>query len=212
MANKVDVLDVEGKKVETAELPEQYFGRDVNVPLIHQVVKAQLAASRAGTAKAKTRGEVSGGGKKPWRQKGTGRARQGSIRAPQWTGGGVVHGPQPRSYAQRTPKKMKLGALYSALSNRADADRILVVTGFIAEDKISTKEARVAVDRLTAGERTLYVTFRGDDNNILSVRNLPNVHILYVDQLNTLDVMNSEYVVFHKTALEQFLAAKEGNK
>lgn len=151
MANKVDVLDVEGKKVETAELPEQYFGRDVNVPLIHQVVKAQLAASRAGTAKAKTRGEVSGGGKKPWRQKGTGRARQGSIRAPQWTGGGVVHGPQPRSYAQRTPKKMKLGALYSALSNRADADRILVVTGFIAEDKISTKEARVAVDRLTAG-------------------------------------------------------------
>ncbi|MDT3767140.1 50S ribosomal protein L4 [Gleimia hominis] len=212
MANKVDVLDVEGKKVETAELPEQYFGRDVNVPLIHQVVKAQLAASRAGTAKAKTRGEVSGGGKKPWRQKGTGRARQGSIRAPQWAGGGVVHGPQPRSYAQRTPKKMKLGALYSALSNRADADRILVVTGFIAEDKISTKEARVAVDRLTAGERTLYVTFRGDDNNILSVRNLPNVHILYVDQLNTLDVMNSEYVVFHKTALEQFLAAKEGNK
>ena len=212
MANKVDVLDVEGKKVETAELPEQYFGRDVNVPLIHQVVKAQLAASRAGTAKAKTRGEVSGGGKKPWRQKGTGRARQGSIRAPQWTGGGVVHGPQPRSYAQRTPKKMKLGALYSALSNRADADRILVVTGFIAEDKISTKEARVAVDRLTAGERTLYVTFRGDDNNILSVRNLPNVHILYVDQLNTLDVMNSEYVGFHKTALEQFLAAKEGNK
>lgn len=212
MANKVDVLDVEGKKVETAELPEQYFGRDVNVPLIHQVVKAQLAASRAGTAKAKTRGEVSGGGKKPWRQKGTGRARQGSIRAPQWTGGGVVHGPQPRSYAQRTPKKMKLGALYSALSNRTDADRILVVTGFIAEDKISTKEARVAVDRLTAGERTLYVTFRGDDNNILSVRNLPNVHILYVDQLNTLDVMNSEYVVFHKTALEQFLAAKEGNK
>lgn len=212
MANKVDVLDVEGKKVETAELPEQYFGRDVNVPLIHQVVKAQLAASRAGTAKAKTRGEVSGGGKKPWRQKGTGLARQGSIRAPQWTGGGVVHGPQPRSYAQRTPKKMKLGALYSALSNRADADRILVVTGFIAEDKISTKEARVAVDRLTAGERTLYVTFRGDDNNILSVRNLPNVHILYVDQLNTLDVMNSEYVVFHKTALEQFLAAKEGNK
>ena len=114
----IDVLGFEGKKVDTIELPAKYFDVDLNIPLIHQVVKAQLGAARAGTHKVKTRGEVRGGGKKPWRQKGTGRARQGSIRAPQWVGGGVVHGPQPRSYAERTPKKMKAAALYSALSDR----------------------------------------------------------------------------------------------
>lgn len=208
----IDVLGFDGKKVDTIELPAKYFDVDLNIPLIHQVVKAQLGAARAGTHKVKTRGEVRGGGKKPWRQKGTGRARQGSIRAPQWVGGGVVHGPQPRSYAERTPKKMKAAALYSALSDRFRGGRIHVILGLLEGDTPSTKTARVALDKIVDGRKALVVVTREDDLNRLSVRNLPSVHVLWADQLNTYDVINAEDVVFTKDALESFIAAREDNK
>ncbi|MDO5048695.1 MAG: 50S ribosomal protein L4 [Actinomycetaceae bacterium] len=211
MANAltVDVIGVDGEKAGTVELPAKYFDAPTNIALIHQVVKAQLAAARSGTHATKTRGQVSGGGKKPWRQKGTGRARQGSIRAPQWVGGGVVHGPQPRSYAERTPKKMKAGALYGALSDRARGGRIHVVTGFVEGEVPSTKTARIALERVADARKSLVVVAREDKLNRLSVRNLANVHVLWADQLNTLDVMNAEDVVFTKDALDAFLASKE---
>lgn len=214
MANvaTVDIIGVDGKKAGSAELPAKYFDAPTNIPLIHQVVNAQLAAARSGTHSTKTRGDVSGGGKKPWRQKGTGRARQGSTRAPQWTGGGVVHGPQPRSYAQRTPKKMKAGALYGALSDRARAGRIHVVTALVEGEKPSTKNARIALDKVTAGRKTLVVVAREDELTVKSVRNLSNVCVLWADQLNTYDVMYAEDVVFTKDALDAFLAAKEDTK
>src|SRR5690606_37258177 len=167
---------------------------------MHQVVVAQLAARRQGTHATKTRGDVSGGGKKPYRQKGTGRARQGSIRAPQFTGGGTVHGPQPRSYDQRTPKKMKAAALRGALSDRARNGRIHVVDGLVDGDKPSTKAALAALTGLSDRARYLVVLERSDSLTWLSLRNAPQVHIVAVDQLNTYDVLAADDVVFTKGA------------
>ncbi|MGH3745637.1 MAG: 50S ribosomal protein L4 [Mycobacteriales bacterium] len=189
----------------TVDLPAEIFDVPVNVPLIHQVVVAQLAAARQGTHNTKRRGEVSGGGRKPYRQKGTGRARQGSTRAPQFTGGGVVHGPHPRDYSQRTPKKMKAAALRGALSDRARNGRLHVVDTFGAE-KPSTKAALSAIKALTERKHVLVVLSRDETNAWLSLRNLPEVHLLHADQLNTYDVMVSDDVVFTKAAFDAFVA------
>lgn len=207
MANlTVDVLDPAGKKSGTAELPASIFDAQTNVALIHQVVIAQQAAARQGTHKAKTRGEVSGGGKKPWKQKGTGRARQGSTRAPQWAGGGIVHGPVPRDYSQRTPKKMKAAALRGALSDRARHGRIHVVSALLEGTAPSTKAARATLGYVSDRARVLVVVDRSDDLGALSSRNLPTAHVLYADQLNTYDVMRADDVVFTSDALEAFVA------
>ena len=188
------------------ELAPEIFDAKVNVPLIHQVVVAQLAAARQGTSDTKTRGEVSGGGKKPYRQKGTGRARQGSTRAPQFAGGGVVHGPTPRSYAQRTPKKMKAAALRGALSDRARNDRIHVVSGLFDGDVPSTKTALSVLTRLSERKHVLVVVQRADGLTWKSLRNAEQVHLLSADQLNTYDVLVSDDVVFTRGALDDFLA------
>ena len=192
--------------------PEDIFGiaeDDVqaHVPLIHQVVVAQLAAARQGTHSVKTRSTISGGGRKPWKQKGTGRARQGSIRAPQWAGGAVVHGPQPRDYSQRTPKKMKAAALRYILSDRANAGRIHVVDFGIGETP-STKAAKAALLPLVENRFTTIVLSRENINEWLSVRNLPTVHVLFADQLNTYDVVTAEDVVFSKDGFDAFLASR----
>ena len=201
----VDVLDAQGKKSGTAELPAEVFDVAVNIPLIHQVVVAQRAAARQGTASTKTRGEVRGGGRKPYKQKGTGRARQGSTRAPQFAGGGVVHGPQPRSYDQRTPKKMKAAALRGALSDRARAGRVHVVAGFGIDGAPSTKTALATITKLTTRANVLVVTLRGDEATHQSLRNVPEVHLLVADQLNTYDVLVSDDVIFTEGALAAFL-------
>jgi len=202
----VDVVDAQGKKAGTAELPGELFDVQTNVPLIHQVVVAQLAAARQGTHAVKTRGEVRGGGRKPYRQKGTGRARQGSVRAPQFAGGGVVHGPVPRDYSQRTPKKMKAAALRGALSDRARAGRVHVVEGFGLDEAPSTKAALAALEGLTQGRSALVVLTREDDVAWKSLRNLADVHVLAVDQLNTYDVLTSQDVVFTRAALDVLVA------
>lgn len=202
---KVDILDAAGEKTGTFELPAELFDAPVNIPLMHQVVVAQQAAARRGTAKAKTRAEVRGGGVKPYKQKGTGRARQGSIRAPQFTGGGIVHGPQPRSYAQRTPKKMKAAALRSALSDRARNGRIHVVTAFVDGDVPSTKAALGLLATATESRRALVVVSRGDELSTKSIRNLTEAHVIPVDQLNTLDVLVADDVVFTETAINTFV-------
>ncbi|MPZ65150.1 MAG: 50S ribosomal protein L4 [Pseudonocardiaceae bacterium] len=194
----------------TVELPEEVFGVAPNIPLMHQVVVAQLAAARAGTHAAKTRGEVSGGGAKPYRQKGTGRARQGSIRAPQFTGGGTVHGPTPRDYAQRTPKKMKAAALRGALSDRARGGRVHVVSGVVGTEMPSTKAARRVLQGIVAEGRMLVVVGRSDEVARKSLRNLPSVHVLTPDQLNTYDVLVSDQVVFTADALQTFVAGPAG--
>ncbi|MEV0892207.1 MULTISPECIES: 50S ribosomal protein L4 [unclassified Promicromonospora] len=201
----VDVLDAQGKKSGTADLPAEVFDVAVNVPLIHQVVVAQRAAARQGTASTKTRGEVRGGGRKPYKQKGTGRARQGSTRAPQFAGGGTVHGPQPRKYDQRTPKKMKAAALRGALSDRARAGRVHVVAGFGIEGVPSTKTALATIKKFTERENVLVVTQRDDEATIKSLRNVPEVHLLVADQLNTYDVLVSDDVIFTEGALAAFL-------
>jgi large subunit ribosomal protein L4 len=188
------------------DLPAEIFDVQVNIPLIHQVVVAQQAAARQGTHATKTRGEVRGGGRKPYRQKGTGRARQGSIRAPQYAGGGIVHGPQPRSYDQRTPKKMKAAALRGALSDRARNERIHVVDGLVQGDTPSTKAALRALAELTDRNRFLVVLERTDAITWLSLRNAQEVHIVAVDQLNTYDVLDSDDVVFTKGAYDEFVA------
>jgi len=189
------------------DLPAHVFDVKANVALMHQVVVAQLAAARQGTHDTKTRGEVRGGGRKPYRQKGTGRARQGSTRAPQFTGGGTVHGPTPRDYSQRTPKKMKAAALRGALSDRARADLVFVVESLVSGEKPSAKLARTALaDVVGAGTKTLVVVSRDDVLHQLSLRNLPNVHLIAPDQLNTYDVLVSDAVVFLADALELFLA------
>nr|PZN46970.1 MAG: 50S ribosomal protein L4 [Actinomycetota bacterium] len=206
MTTTIDVRDASGATTGTVELPDSIFAAKVNVPLIHQVVVAQLAASRQGTHKTKTRGEVSGGGKKPYRQKGTGRARQGSIRAPQFTGGGTVHGPVPRDYAQRTPKKMKAAALRGALSDRAQAGRVHVVTELISGDTPKTKEALAALRRITQAKTVLVVVDEGDRTTWLSLRNVPEVHLLDAGQLNTYDVLCNEDVVFTRAAYEKVVA------
>jgi large subunit ribosomal protein L4 len=211
-----DVLSASGEKVRTVELPDDVFNVQANIPLMHQVVVAQLAAARQGTHKAKTRGEVSGGGKKPYKQKGTGRARQGSIRAPQFAGGGVVHGPVPRDYTQRTPKKMKAAALRGALSDRARENRIHVVESFVDGDTPSTKAALAALGAITESTKVLVVLTPEDEVNWLSLRNLPTVHLLEAGQLNTYDVLVADEVVFTADALDEFLgvpaAAEEGDK
>ena len=203
---KINVRTAAGKKAGSVELPADVFDVTVNVPLIHQVVVAQLAAARRGTHSTKSRGEVSGGGRKPYRQKGTGRARQGSIRAPQFAGGGVVHGPTPRDYAQRTPKKMKAAALRGALSDRARHGHVHVVTGFVDGDTPSTKSALAVLGSITESRQVLVVAARGDDVTVKSLRNAPQVHLLTPDQLNTYDVLCADDVVFTRTALEAFLA------
>jgi large subunit ribosomal protein L4 len=190
------------------DFPAEIFDVQVNIPLIHQVVVAQQAAARQGTHATKSRGEVRGGGRKPYKQKGTGRARQGSTRAPQFAGGGVVHGPTPRSYDQRTPKKMKAAALRGALSDRARADRVHVVESFVSGDVPSTKSALAALTGLTGRPRTLVVLERGDNLTWLSLRNVDTVHLLAVDQLNTYDVLLSDDVVFTKGAYDSFVAGR----
>lgn len=193
-----------GTKSTKAELPGELFDVQTNVPLIHQVVVAQLAAARQGTHSTKTRGEVAGGGAKPWRQKGTGRARQGSRRAPQWVGGGVVHGPQPRSYAQRTPKKMIAAALRGALSDRARDGRVHVISEIVAGETPSTKAALAALAQI-GGAKLLVVLDRDEDVAWLSLRNVDSVHAIAVDQLNAYDVLISDDVVFTTEALAGFV-------
>ncbi|MFH8345947.1 50S ribosomal protein L4 [Streptomyces sp. NPDC018045] len=201
----IDILSPAGDKAGTVELPAEIFDAKVSIPLIHQVVVAQLAAARQGTHKTKTRGEVRGGGKKPYRQKGTGRARQGSTRAPQFAGGGVVHGPVPRDYSQRTPKKMKAAALRGALTDRARNSRVHVVSG-VVEGEVSTKAAKALLGKISERKHVLLVAERADEAAWLSARNLPQVHILEPGQLNTYDVLVSDDVVFTKTAFESFVA------
>jgi large subunit ribosomal protein L4 len=194
------------------ELPAAIFDVETNVSLLHQVVVAQLAAARQGTHSTKTRGEVRGGGKKPYRQKGTGRARQGSTRAPQFAGGGVVHGPQPRSYEQRTPKKMKAAALRGALSDRARNDRVFVVSSLVEGDVPSTRDASVALAKVSGARNILVVAERTDDLTWKSLRNHTSVHLLEPGQLNTYDVLISDDVVFTQGALEAFLAGPATGK
>jgi large subunit ribosomal protein L4 len=204
----VSVISPSGGSDKTVELPEEIFAAKVNVPLIHQVVVAQQAAARRGTHAAKSRGQVRGGGKKPYRQKGTGRARQGSLRAPQYAGGGTVHGPVPRSYVQRTPKKMKAAALRGALSDRLSHGRIRVVSGFVDGDVPRTKDA-LAVLVSAVGELSrpvLVVAHRDDEITWKSLRNVPRVRVLTEDQLNTYDVLASDHVVFTEQALAAFVA------
>ena len=207
-ALSVTIVDSKGQKAGTVELPAEVFDVEPNIPLMHQVVVAQLAAARQGTHATRTRGTVRGGGRKPYRQKGTGRARQGSIRAPQFTGGGVVHGPQPRDYTQRTPKKMKAAALRSALSDRVRNGRVHVITEFLVADRPSTKQALSGLRNLT-DRKALVVVPREDALSLLSLRNLPDVLVIRADQLNTYDVLNSDDVVFTAAALDRFLGRSE---
>jgi large subunit ribosomal protein L4 len=201
----VDVTNAEGGTAGSVELPEDVFDVQANIPLMHQVVVAQLAAARQGTHKTKTRGEVRGGGKKPYKQKGTGRARQGSVRAPQFAGGGVVHGPVPRDYSQRTPKKMKAAALRGALSDRARAGRVHLVEGFVTGETPSTKAAIATLRKVAEGRRVLVVLAAEDELNWLSLRNEPSVHLIEAGQLNTYDVLVADDVVFTTEALDEFL-------
>ena len=203
----VDVHTAGGATAGSVELPADIFDVQANIPLMHQVVVAQLAAARQGTHKVKTRGEVAGGGKKPYKQKGTGRARQGSIRAPQFAGGGVVHGPVPRDYSQRTPKKMKVAALRGALSDRARDSRVHVVEAFVTGEKPSTKAAIATLRKATESTKVLVVLSSTDELNWVSLRNEPTVHLIEAGQLNTYDVLVADEVVFTKDALNEFLGA-----
>ena len=208
----VDVRSASGSAGRTVELPADVFDVQVNIPLIHQVVVAQLAAARQGTHSTKTRGEVRGGAKKPYRQKGTGRARQGSTRAPQFAGGGIVHGPKPRDYAQRTPKKMKALALRGALSDRARHGRIHVVDGLTGTDVPSTKVAIGLLSAISERKHVLVVAERTDSVSWKSLRNVESVHLLAPGQLNTYDVLVSDDVVFTEAALQAFLAGAPKGK
>jgi len=207
----ITVITPSDQDDKTVELPDEIFAAKVNVPLIHQVVVAQQAAARQGTHAAKTRGQVRGGGKKPYRQKGTGRARQGSLRAPQYAGGGVSHGPVPRSYVQRTPKKMKAAALRGALSDRLSHGRVQVVSGFVDGDVPRTRDAvavltgALSTSGGSLGRPVLVVAHRDDELTWKSLRNVPAVHLLAEDQLNTYDVLVSDYVVFTEAALRAFV-------
>src|SRR6202030_1427794 len=214
------VVTPSGKAGADVELPGEIFAAKVNIPLMHQVVVAQEAAARQGTHSTKTRGEARGGGKKPYRQKGTGRARQGSLRAPQYAGGGVVHGPVPRSYVQRTPKKMKAAALRGALSDRLSHGRVQVVSSFVSGDVPRTKDAvamlltAIGLGELGRPAKVLAVVHRDDELTWKSLRNVASVHVLTEDQLNTYDVLASDYVVFTEQALTAFVSrsAKEASK
>jgi large subunit ribosomal protein L4 len=202
----IDVLSPAGTKAGSVDLPDDVFDVQTNIPLIHQVVVGQLAAARQGTHSTKTRGEVRGGGRKPHAQKGTGRARQGSTRAPQFVGGGVVHGPKPRDYSQRTPKKMKAAALRGALSDRARHGRIHVFSSLVEGDSPSTKAAWAILDGLSERKNLLVVVERDDATSWRSLRNLENVHVLVPDQLNTYDVLCADDIVFTEGSLSTFLA------
>jgi large subunit ribosomal protein L4 len=204
---KIDVHTPGGKTDGSVELPAELFDVEPNIHLMHQVVVAQRAAARQGTHSTKTRGEVRGGGKKPYRQKGTGRARQGSTRAPQFTGGGIVHGPKPRDYSQRTPKKMIAAALRGALSDRARNGRIHAVTELVEGQTPSTKSAKAFLATLTERKQVLIVIGRSDETGAKSVRNLPGVHVLSPDQLNTYDVLKADDVVFSVEALDAYISA-----
>ena len=204
---KVDIIGGTG----SADLPAELFDVQTNIPLIHQVVVAQQAAARQGTHATKTRAMVSGGGAKPWRQKGTGRARQGSRRAPQWSGGGVAHGPQPRGYAQRTPKKMIAAALRGVLSDRARDGRIHVVESFVTGETPSTKAALQALSSVS-GTRILVVLTRDDDLSWLSLRNVASLHLLTYDQLNAYDVVVADDIVFSRAALDGLVAGPAKGK
>jgi len=203
---KVDVLDVQGKKAGSVDLPAELFDVQANVPLIHQVVVAQLAAARQGTQSTKRHGEVSGTGKKPFKQKGTGNARQGSLRAPQMRGGWVAHGPKPRDYDQRTPKKMIAAAIKGALSDRARNGRLHVVAAFSQGEAPSTKAAAAFLATVTQRKNVLVVLDRSDDLSYKSLRNLQSVHVLPVDQINAYDVIVSDDVVFTQAAIEAYIA------
>jgi len=204
----IDVLDVKGNKSGSVELPDNLFDVQTNVPLIHQVVVAQLAAARQGTHNTLRRGEVSGAGRKPFKQKGTGRARQGSIRAPQMTGGGIVHGPHPRDYSQRTPKKMIAAALLGALSDRARGDRLHVVDSLALGDAPSTKATVGYLESVASSKHVLIVIEYNDEVSRKSVRNLEAVHVLDFSQLNAYDVLVSDDIVFTKAAFDAFVASK----
>jgi large subunit ribosomal protein L4 len=208
----LDVVKADGKKAGSVELPAALFDVKTNIPLIHQVVVAQRAAARQGTHSTKRRGEVSGAGRKPFKQKGTGNARQGSIRAPHMTGGGIVHGPKPRNYAQRTPKKMVAAALLGALSDRARGQRLHIVDSFGIEGAPSTKAAATVLTTLNATKNVLVVIERGDELSIKSVRNLAYVHVLTFDQLNAYDVLVSDDIVFTKAAYDAFVAKKSATE
>ena len=205
MAN-VDVLDVKGNKAGSFELDKNLFDVNISVPLVHQVVVAQLAAARQGTQSTKRHGEVSGTGKKPFKQKGTGRARQGSLRAPQMRGGYITHGPKPRLYDQRTPKKMIRAAVLQALTDRVRNNRLHVVESLSLAEKPSTKAAQAYLAKFTKQKNVLVVLDRTDEVSYLSLRNLQNVHVIPVDQLNAYDILNSDDLVFTKSAIEEFTA------
>jgi large subunit ribosomal protein L4 len=207
--NTIDVVDVSGKKSGSAALPAEIFDVQTNVPLMHQVVVAQQAAARQGTQSTLKHGEVSGTGKKPFKQKGTGRARQGSLRAPQMRGGYITHGPKPRTYEQRTPKKMIAAAIKGALSDRARNGRLHVVAELFKDGKPSTKSASSIIASLTKGRNALVVLDRSDDLSYKSLRNLKDVHVLPVDQVNAYDVLLSDDVVFTKAALDVFIASQD---
>ena len=207
-ANTIDVLDATGKKSGTVELPAELFDVELNVPLVHQVVVAQQAAARQGTHKTKNRGERSGAGRKPFKQKGTGNARQGSIRMPQHRGGGIVHGPTPRDYSQRTPKKMVAAALLQSLSDRARGGRIHVFTELVSGEVPSTKAAISAFRTAAEGRNVLVVVENDDTITRRSVRNIEHAHVLSADQLNAYDVLVADDVVFLKNAFDGFVAAK----
>jgi large subunit ribosomal protein L4 len=208
----IDIVDAKGAKTGTAELPAALFDVTANIPLIHQVVVAQLAAARQGTHSTKTRGEVRGGGKKPYRQKGTGRARQGSTRSPQFAGGGIAHGPQPHGYAQRTPKKMIAAALRGALSDRARDGRVHVISDLTFGDVPSTKTALAAINGVVSSEKVLVVIHRDEDLAWLSLRNAVSVHAIAVDQLNAYDVLVNDEVVFTSVAFDAYVAGPKGGK
>jgi large subunit ribosomal protein L4 len=208
----VEVIGIDGEATGSVELPDEVFDAPANIPLMHQVVVAQQAAARQGTHKTKTRGQVRGGGQKPWRQKGTGRARHGSRRAPQWRGGGVVHGPTPRDYAQRTPKKMKAAALRGALSDRARNGRLHVVERFVDGETPSTKAALQVLRNISSRRRVLVVLAEEDKLGWLSLRNEPSVHLLAPGQLNTYDVLVSDDVIFTTEALDEFLGKSKGEE
>jgi large subunit ribosomal protein L4 len=214
MADKtIDVRTPDGKTDGNVVLPAALFDAEPNIALMHQVVTAQLAAKRQGTHSTKTRAEVSGGGKKPYRQKGTGRARQGSTRAPQFTGGGIVHGPKPRDYSQRTPKKMIAASLRSALSDRARNDRIIAVTELISGQTPSTKAVKSFLETLVTNQRkVLIVIGRTDEIGSKSVRNLPDVRVISPDQLNTYDVLDADHLVFSVEALNAYIEAHTSDK
>jgi large subunit ribosomal protein L4 len=203
----VDIIDVKGKKAGAVDLPEALFDVQTNVPLIHQVVVAQLAAARQGTQSTLRRGEVSGSGRKPHKQKGTGRARQGSIRMPQHRGGGIIHGPKPRDYSQRTPKKMIAAALLGALSDRARNGRISVIDQFGIGTAPSTKAAASFLAQISTAKNILVVLDRSDEISYMSLRNLPTVHVIPVDQLNAYDVLHAEDLVFTAAALTTFVGS-----